>query len=239
MENTARFFAARYQEARALLNTERNDECISILEEMTYDPDLTLWFQLQVHFLLAEAVDEVFPAKEHLATAEIAYAEILQRWPEGTQGQEKLHERLKVFRKDMDDMKREIEEDELLYQEDAEAVEEVQSEIQAESQETTSSKEQDTSQVSSTPTKQVDSQTTVGSPLVDRPTLTPVTSRSRMAHGGGNLSIPLRLTPSRPRPADGFSSPIVKRDLEDDEDDEDMVPMSPTKKKRQDDGEQL
>ena len=112
MENTARFFAARYQEAYALYNTDRPEECVAMLEAMTYEANLPLYFHLQVHRLLADAVDEIPIAREHLARAEAAYAEIIERWPEGTPGQVKLLERLKLFRRDMDDIKREIDEDE-------------------------------------------------------------------------------------------------------------------------------
>ena len=242
MENSARLYAARYQEAYALFNTDRHDECIAVLEEMTYDTNLTLWFRLQVHQLLAEAVSELSIAKEHLASAEEAYAEIIERWPESTPGNEKMHERLGLIRRDMDDMKREMDEDEnefgLQAPSDEDMLEDVLEDVLEDELEDgegssdpvsqqTASQSQDLSQVSSVPAPQDDSQTSVGSPIAHRPHLTPVTPRSRFSPG---KAIPLRGTPtSTPRYQTGGASPS-KRDFEDDEDA--SVPESPSKKPR-------
>ena len=232
MENTARFYDARCREAYALYNTERHGECVAMLEAMTYDANLPLWFHLQVHRLLADAVDEISIARDHLARAEAAYAEIIERWPEGTPGQEKLHDRLKLFRTDMDDIKREVDEDEASAgqttmegaDDEAEQVEQTeQAEQLSQVSQQSASQDQELSQVSSVPPQQDDSQTTASSPLATRPHLTPVTPRARLS----GKAMPVRGTPtSIPRYHPGGASPI-KRSLEDDEDE---VPESPSKK---------
>lgn len=256
MMNTARWFWQRYNEAHALYNTERHDECILMLEAMTHDSTLPLFFVLQVHYLLASGVHTVRAGREHLRCAEEAYAELMERAPPGVPGEERADAHLVKIRKGLDEIKVELDEDELAYPQEEEADlggeslgEDAESEIadgqdiedltlaidadMGQDQEQEHSQEQELSQGSSVAPQQPDSQTTIGSPQADRPILTPVTPRTRMAFSPGGSQIPFRTTPSsRPRyPASG-AVPSAKRDFEGGEDDEDVVPESPSKKGR-------
>lgn len=111
MNNLAKFYYLQYERALELFETNRQS-ALDLLIGLTLDPHLTLWYRLQVHSCLANQLDHLNSAREHLAAAERAYAEIVRRWPPGTRGQEAMHITLADFRMDMDTIRRELVEEE-------------------------------------------------------------------------------------------------------------------------------
>lgn len=107
MANLEAVYSWRYCEAVKLMETDREDEGIAMLEEMAHDPNLSLWRRLQVHHALARVVERRDTAREHQSRAEAAYNEIMQRWPltvPASPRRTQMHEDLTDLRARLDDL---------------------------------------------------------------------------------------------------------------------------------------
>lgn len=77
MNNLAKFYYLQYERALELFETDRQS-ALDLLTGLTLDPHLTLWYRLQNRSCLANQLDDLDSAHEHLAAAERAYAEIVR-----------------------------------------------------------------------------------------------------------------------------------------------------------------